>query len=134
MKMIPTSLGPALAALVSLGPAHAGEAVTAEREAQAAAAGLPSYEIIDSDGDGFVSAVELGTHLRSQGDRTPLSTSDLGARMIARLDLDRDGRLRVSERTGSQAKLAPQPPVTTLEWPTPPASPTERVVNDEQDD
>jgi hypothetical protein len=134
MKMFPTSLGPALAATLLLGPAFAGEAVTDGQQAQAAATGLSSYELIDSDRDGILSAVELGTHLRSQGDRTPISTTDLGARLIARLDLDADGRLLVSERSGAAAKLATQPPVNTLEWRTLPARPTDRVANDETED
>lgn len=136
MKTIPTTLGLTLVATLLLGPVLARDAQTAKdgtaESAVTDADGLPSYERLDSDRDGIVSAAELGTYLRWKGDSSRVSTAALGAQMIARLDRNDDGRLLVSEHDA--AKLATQPARTTLEWQTLPANQADRVASDEDDE
>jgi hypothetical protein len=133
MKTIPSTLGLILAATVLIGPVVARDTVTA-KDAKAAAAlqatdGLPSYELMDSDRDGIVSAPELGTYLRWKGDRSQVSTATLGKQAIARLDRNADGRLLVSE-----SQSASRPARTTLEWQTLSAPDGDRVATDGDDD
>lgn len=57
-----------------------------------------SFELLDSNHDGQVSAPELGTWLRVQGDRSKVDTATLGARALARHDHNRDGLFTLADQ------------------------------------
>lgn len=97
---------------------------------------------IDSNGNGALSAPEMGTWLRSRGASPRLGTVALGEQEIALLDRDRDGRVSAAEhRRNAAARFAAldgdrDGAVTGLEWRTAQAriEPDARMALDADDD
>lgn len=118
------ALGAALAAALPLRAATDPATRAASENLDPAAQPL---EALDSDGDGIVSAPEMGTWLRAHGDLSGQSTAALGAASIARLDRDRDGNYTVADRGKSAA------PRTLIEWEAP-ARATDRVATEDGED